>query len=311
MQRVAYPSIVIVWHEAKYKRNVRGLPVNVMSNVEQLERLVRLRDSGVLDEREFQAEKAKILSGSGSPHIDDGFHHLWNPIAVANWSVLFTPIFGGYLLAKNWDSLGKKNLARRSMLWVVGGVIVLLVALANSGAVIFQFCYLVTWYFVSARSQAQYIKETLNSQYKKKGWLAPIVITLVIILVVSVFAETIDSERTGRPIPPESAYDTAKRLDYRAATLNDISKGELIVIEGKVLQVIGSRSARIGMGATMFGSGDDVYLEFREAPRIVDGDIVDVKGRYDGVITYKTVLGAARTIPRIKVDHYSVTRPRR
>jgi hypothetical protein len=35
--------------------------------VDQLERLARLRDTGVLDEQEFRAEKVRILTGRGAP----------------------------------------------------------------------------------------------------------------------------------------------------------------------------------------------------------------------------------------------------
>jgi hypothetical protein len=35
--------------------------------VDQLERLARLRDTGVLDEQEFRAEKVRILTGPGAP----------------------------------------------------------------------------------------------------------------------------------------------------------------------------------------------------------------------------------------------------
>lgn len=31
---------------------------------------------------------------------------LWNPNAAVNWSVLFTPIFGAWIQAKNWKALG-------------------------------------------------------------------------------------------------------------------------------------------------------------------------------------------------------------
>lgn len=32
---------------------------------------------------------------------------LWNPNAAANWSLLFTPLFGAYLHMLNWRSLGE------------------------------------------------------------------------------------------------------------------------------------------------------------------------------------------------------------
>jgi hypothetical protein len=37
------------------------------TRVDQLERLARLRETGVLDDDEFRAEKARILAGAGAP----------------------------------------------------------------------------------------------------------------------------------------------------------------------------------------------------------------------------------------------------
>jgi hypothetical protein len=48
---------------------------------------------------------------------------LWNPQAAVSWSLLLSPIFGAYIHAKNWSEIGELDEARRSKMWVYGGII--------------------------------------------------------------------------------------------------------------------------------------------------------------------------------------------
>jgi hypothetical protein len=42
---------------------------------------------------------------------------IWNPLAVACWSVVFTPAFGAYLLMRNWQTLGESRQAALARVW--------------------------------------------------------------------------------------------------------------------------------------------------------------------------------------------------
>lgn len=42
---------------------------------------------------------------------------LWNPIAAACWSLVFTPAFGSYLLMRNWQTLGEPRQAALARVW--------------------------------------------------------------------------------------------------------------------------------------------------------------------------------------------------
>ena len=53
---------------------------------------------------------------------------LWNPNVAACLSILFTPIFGAWIHAKNWENLGKDKEKKWSMLFVYGLIIVTLLA---------------------------------------------------------------------------------------------------------------------------------------------------------------------------------------
>ncbi len=43
---------------------------------------------------------------------------LWNPDAIASWSLLFTPVFGSYFVMKNWQSIGDTEKARTAQNWL-------------------------------------------------------------------------------------------------------------------------------------------------------------------------------------------------
>lgn len=42
---------------------------------------------------------------------------LWNPTVLAIWTIFLSPVFGGWLAAKNWRALGSEERARRSVWW--------------------------------------------------------------------------------------------------------------------------------------------------------------------------------------------------
>lgn len=85
----------------------------------------------------------------------------------------FTPIFGAWILAKNWEALELPNRAKKSMIWVLFGIIFLslnFVSPLPTGPF-----YLLVWYFVSAKAQAKYIKQNYaNTGYDRKTWGKPI-----------------------------------------------------------------------------------------------------------------------------------------
>ena len=100
---------------------------------------------------------------------------LWNPNAAANWSLLFTPILGAWLHAKNWQELNQPNKAKNSMIWVYIGFAFLLVVpflpdnVGSAPGVIF----ILAWYFSSGKKQVKYLNEN-NINYQKKPWSKPI-----------------------------------------------------------------------------------------------------------------------------------------
>mgnify|MGYP003583957953 FL=1 len=120
---------------------------------------------------------------------------LWNPNAAANWSLLFTPIFGSYLQMKNWQALGKPEDANTAKNWISFTIIFILfinfatpfiwddvekVTTISRGL---GFWYIIIWYFAYARKQPKYVKENLNDKYQKKSWLIPLSSATVILFI--------------------------------------------------------------------------------------------------------------------------------
>lgn len=106
---------------------------------------------------------------------------LWNPKAAAFWSLLFFPVFGAWLHAKNWSALGDKIKAKQSMYWVYGGVLELLLGFLPLPPIfgLILIGYFFAWYFLSARSQIKYVEEQVGGIYEKRGWAKPLGIATV------------------------------------------------------------------------------------------------------------------------------------
>jgi len=102
---------------------------------------------------------------------------LWNPNAAANWSLLFTPILGAWLHAKNWEALSQWDKARKSMMWVYVGFafFVGVIFLPDSVGTLPGFIFIIAWYFTIGKKQATYLR--VNSiKYQKRPWKKPLLI---------------------------------------------------------------------------------------------------------------------------------------
>jgi hypothetical protein len=124
---------------------------------------------------------------------------LWSPNATANLAILFTPIFSAWLMAKNWQELGKPDEAKESMTWVkiwCGYLpIHLLIAVLAPGnpatpgspAMFVYLVLLVAWFYKLGKKQITYVKER-DIQFEKKGWAKPVLVGLASIVVWVMFA---------------------------------------------------------------------------------------------------------------------------
>jgi ABC-type cobalt transport system substrate-binding protein len=123
---------------------------------------------------------------------------IWNPNSAENWSLLFTPVFGAFLHMKNWEVLGEPGKASVAKVWAlvsllaVLGIPLLVPFLPNAKSLeglarTIGFILLISWYFGSARGQAEYVKSHYGKNYPRKGWGQPLVFALLALVGASVF----------------------------------------------------------------------------------------------------------------------------
>ena len=108
---------------------------------------------------------------------------LWNPTVAVYWSLLFSPILGAWLHAKNWAALGNEVKEKQSMYWVRWGAVGLLLAillLPDAIAPAIGVGYLAGWYFSLGKSQIKYVKERVGRNYERKKWGRPLGIALLV-----------------------------------------------------------------------------------------------------------------------------------
>jgi hypothetical protein len=109
---------------------------------------------------------------------------LWNPNATANWSLLFTPMFGAWLQMQNWRALGERKRADAAQTWlalstiiVAGSVFLDLVAPRTLWAALttpLGFVWLLVWYFASGRPHARWVAARFGKDYPRQPWLNPL-----------------------------------------------------------------------------------------------------------------------------------------
>jgi hypothetical protein len=134
-----------------------------------------------------------IAPSAGSDGQTASLPAIWNPFAAANWSLLFTPIFGAILLSMNWTALGESSRAKRALVWAFATplVVIALVLLGSAGGrgvagllqAALYFSYVAVWYFASARPQGSYVKSKYQEFYPRKPWTIPIIVGLVLLTV--------------------------------------------------------------------------------------------------------------------------------
>jgi hypothetical protein len=127
---------------------------------------------------------------------------LWNPSAAASWSLLFSPIFGSYLHARNWEALGQPEKAASSRKWMVVSIIFFVaivlaaVVLPDSKAAdgvgkLGGFALLIAWYYTIGKSQQVYVVARFGKEYPRRGWSKPLLaalgVSIVFVVVLAIF----------------------------------------------------------------------------------------------------------------------------
>ncbi|MDM5178213.1 hypothetical protein F2P44_18600 [Massilia sp. CCM 8695] len=112
---------------------------------------------------------------------------LWNPDAAAFWSLLFTPLFGAFLLIRNWETLGESGRAVRACWWFALSLVMVILnfyySLLCGDASPWRMSnviFLLVWYIAEASPQERFIRERLGTDYARQSWAIALPCALVL-----------------------------------------------------------------------------------------------------------------------------------
>ena len=222
---------------------------------------------------------------------------LWNPNAAANWSLLFTPIFGAYLHAANWRALGKPERAKVNVAWVLAGVFflavnfaALLVPESAMTAQVLRFGgvgLLVSWYFGQGRPQAKYVRETYGRDYDRRGWGVPLLCavagTLAYLGAVVGAVAALEAAR------PTAADDLAARVKpIILAEIRKVPGRHDATIEALTLAHEGGETYAGTVDATVAGRPRKFDLKVVKRGTSFDWEVVPSNPEFGTLLTYRT-----------------------
>ena len=185
-------------------------------------------NSGMVDAPESRADGDAEGRARGQA---DTMPALWNPRAATYWSLLLTPAFGAFLLAKNAESLGRTAEARANSRWFAfclgylafGFLVGILSPKLDAGIRVGGLAVFISWYYSVAKRHEAHVRETIGNRYHHKKWMGPLMIAfagfvgLVVLGVVieglsakAPTAGSIESPGTEVSQPPSGARQPPK-----------------------------------------------------------------------------------------------------
>lgn len=113
---------------------------------------------------------------------------VWNPTAVALWSLLFSPIFGSVLVGLNWKALGQPQRASRAWAWLVAtAILAVVLSVLPFRTGVLNIVILVAWFRDLAQPQITWVKEHHGSAYARRAWWVPLGIAFGVLLLLFLF----------------------------------------------------------------------------------------------------------------------------
>ncbi|ULJ69367.1 hypothetical protein MIS45_00330 [Wielerella bovis] len=133
------------------------------------------------------------IDGLVENEAEQSILQLWQPEIIMLLALIFSPIFGAWLVAMNWREIGEDADAQFN-LYVVWGLIALalLMVLVSSvtGMVVSPLLSVMVavfvwacWFGLLGREQLNFVRNELDNVYEYKSWLKPIIVLLIGILV--------------------------------------------------------------------------------------------------------------------------------
>lgn len=110
--------------------------------------------------------------------------------------------------------------------------------------------------------------------------------------------------------------EQARGVEYESLARNpDTHVGKIVVFQGQVVQVVEDGNDVLFLVDTYFDQnfgydGDTVYLTYEREDgemRILEGDLINLYGEYQGLVSYETIWGQQVTIPQIQASFIEMT----
>jgi hypothetical protein len=111
---------------------------------------------------------------------------LWNPNVAGLWSLIFSPIFGTWLHARNWKTLQETEKYKKTMMWLYGSIVgsVVTFFLPTQPSIALSMILLVSWWLTAGQEQYRYVK-IKYPDYRKKRWGTPLSIAVLVLFILS------------------------------------------------------------------------------------------------------------------------------
>ncbi len=181
---------------------IEKIKKKALSDIEEIKKkagsqIKEVKIQANIDIRKAKNKKDEDLEVNQNKNIEEISHTsenaIWNPNAVANWSLPFSVVFGTYLHALNWKALGEEKLAIKAKIWfyislfIALFVPIILSATPGLTEEVFHrlsrwilFTLLLMWYFSNGKKQGKYVKEKLNNNYPRRRWKEPLIAGILI-----------------------------------------------------------------------------------------------------------------------------------
>lgn len=141
---------------------------------------------------------------------DDDRPRLWNVIAIGVWSVILTPVFGAFLVRRNWLALGDVAQARVAKRWLVGNLVTLIALLFVQTRWPHTFnallvAHTMIWFTLGAYQQKVRVDQ-LGGRFRRRSWFAPLVggfvgivaIVVCVGMTFGIFAQMLDQRMANQ-----------------------------------------------------------------------------------------------------------------
>ena len=137
-----------------------------------------------------------------------------------------------------------------------------------------------------------------------------IVLGIAVLLICVGLSGCIGEEIKSTDLSIDEIKDKAIEVDYNDFVRNiEEYKGEIVYFYGRVYSAReksdSSYDLLIHTGGISYYYDDDIWVNYKGI-RILENDYVDVWGYVKGLKSYRTVLGAERTLPELYSFHLEI-----